>query len=73
MLQHWYHSRHGDRFRLLGDIDVRLGAMRERLVRCRARLAETLGPRGWEGAAHRARTMPVEETIVRALAALETA
>lgn len=24
MLQHWYHSRHGDRFRLLGDIDVRL-------------------------------------------------
>jgi hypothetical protein len=47
--------------------------MRERLVRCRARLAETLGPRGWEGAAHRARTMPVEETIVRAPAALETA
>jgi hypothetical protein len=55
------------------DGDGRLGAMRERLVRCRARLAETLGPRGWEGAAHRARTMPVEETIVRALAALETA
>jgi hypothetical protein len=55
------------------DGDGRLGAMRERFVRCRARLAETLGPRGWEGAAHRARTMPVEETIVRALAALETA
>lgn len=55
------------------DGDGRLGAMRERLTRCRARLAETLGPRGWEHTEHRARAMLVDQAIIRALAALEAA
>jgi tetratricopeptide (TPR) repeat protein len=58
--------------RPVDDTDGRLGAMREQLVRCRARLAETLGPQRWEDAAHRARTIPINEAISRASAALET-
>jgi hypothetical protein len=53
--------------------DGRLGALRELLVRCRARVTETLGPREWEDAAHRSRAVPIDEAIVHALAALETA
>jgi hypothetical protein len=56
--------------RPLNDGDGRLGAIRKQLVHCRARLITRLGPRGWEAAAHRARTTPADEAIVHALAAL---
>jgi predicted ATPase len=58
--------------RQIGEGDGRLRAMRDHLVRCRARLVEILGAGGWAAAAHRAREMPVNEAIGRALAALET-
>jgi len=47
-------------------------AMRGRLRQCRAHLIETLGPGRWQEAEQEALAMPVEEAIVRALAALET-
>jgi hypothetical protein len=56
----------------LNDTGSQIGAMRGRLRRCRAQLIETLGPGRWQEAEHRAQAMPVEEAIVRALAALET-
>ena len=57
--------------RPVGEDDGRLGAMRNRLVRCRSRLAEIVGARGWAAAADRARATPVDEAIGHALAALE--
>lgn len=56
--------------RPIGDGDGRLGPMRERLVHCGSRLAETLGPQVWDDAVQRARAMSVEQAISRALAAL---
>jgi predicted ATPase/DNA-binding SARP family transcriptional activator len=54
------------------DTGSRISAMRARLRRCRAQLIETLGPREWQEAEHRAQAIPVEEVIVRTLAALDT-
>jgi hypothetical protein len=54
------------------DTGSQIKPMRARLRRCRAQLIETLGPRGWQEAEHRARAIPVEEVIVRTLAALNT-
>ncbi len=56
--------------RPIGDGDGRLGPMRERLVHCGSRLAETLGPQVWDNAVQRAGAMSVEQAISRALAAL---
>ena len=56
--------------RPVGDGDGRLVAMRERLERCRTRLAETFGPPEWANTVQRARAVPVDEAIVCTLAAL---
>jgi hypothetical protein len=53
------------------DTGSQISAMRTCLRRCRAQLIETLGPQGWQEAEHRAQATPVEEVIVRTLAALD--
>ena len=54
------------------DTGSQVSAMRTRLRRCRAQLINTLGYQRWQQAEHRAQATPVEEVIVRALAALDT-
>ncbi len=54
------------------DGDGRLRGIREQLGGCRARLIETLGSRGGGEVAQRARATPLEESIGRALSALDT-
>jgi predicted ATPase/DNA-binding SARP family transcriptional activator len=54
------------------DTGSQVSAMRTRLRRCRTQLINTLGYQRWQQAEHRAQATPVEEVIVRALAALDT-
>ena len=71
---HAFLSR-GERQSLRGALDgtgSQLGAMTGRLRRCRTQLIETLGPERWQRAERKTLNMPVEEAIIRALAALET-